>query len=538
MSEASADPLQLEHDAAIQQVVFGREPIDQKLLLWSDWLNPILVKESRQALKSRQFQWTFILLLLAVIGWTTIGVALMMPGIYYLPGGPTLMFGYFLILLAPACVMVPMSAFRSMAAELDEGTHDILSLSALNSRQIVFGKLSVAMLQAMIYFSAITPCIAITYLLRGLSISSIFIIIAGTFTLSVLFTSIAILFATLGRTRELQVLMTLILFAAFVPSLFGFIGFVGEVILSRRGQFSDSNAWLGSLAFFSVGFAYAWLALICASAKIGFAAENHSHRIRRVLFFHHCMILALGVFTTQVLRAPPSAWIAFIAWLAVHWGVCGTVMIGERGDISPRARRNIPTSFAGRLLLSFFNPGGGPGYFLAVGSMVSACMFIALVSILPWKLREHQFNDAFRYACAVTAYVALYLGFLRMLSLALGRNLRPRMALLFAFQVLIVALGVGISLFIPAWRSDYMSMEFDYYCFPNFFWTLIELMNHDANADAAMLIVYVLATFFFFANLFLITKDVYLIRVLTPPRVREEIGTPAAEEKAVDPFAD
>lgn len=36
----------------------------------SEWFSSILVKESRQALKSRQFLWTFFLMLITVATWT------------------------------------------------------------------------------------------------------------------------------------------------------------------------------------------------------------------------------------------------------------------------------------------------------------------------------------------------------------------------------------------------------------------------------------------------------------------------------------
>ncbi len=95
-------------------------------------MNPILVKETRQALKSRQFSITFVLMLIAVLIWTVFAVTLMVPGIYYIPSGASLLLGYFIILMVPVCVIVPMSAFRSMASELEEGTHDVLSLSSLS----------------------------------------------------------------------------------------------------------------------------------------------------------------------------------------------------------------------------------------------------------------------------------------------------------------------------------------------------------------------------------------------------------------------
>ena len=57
----------------------------------SEWLNPILVKEARQALKSRQFVWTMVLLLVGTLGWTMIGIASQIPGLYFYPAGMTLL---------------------------------------------------------------------------------------------------------------------------------------------------------------------------------------------------------------------------------------------------------------------------------------------------------------------------------------------------------------------------------------------------------------------------------------------------------------
>ena len=49
------------------------ERLDAWCEKWSDRFNPILVKETRQALKSRQFVITFSLLLFAALSWTIVG---------------------------------------------------------------------------------------------------------------------------------------------------------------------------------------------------------------------------------------------------------------------------------------------------------------------------------------------------------------------------------------------------------------------------------------------------------------------------------
>jgi ABC-type transport system involved in multi-copper enzyme maturation permease subunit len=122
-----------------------------------DRLNPILVKEARQAMKSRQFVVTFSLLLL--FGWIyTLGfIAFTMPGIYFAPLGSPMLIGYYLILTIPLLIVVPYAAFRSLASEREDGTFELLSITALSARQIVTGKLGSAVLQMMVYYSALAP---------------------------------------------------------------------------------------------------------------------------------------------------------------------------------------------------------------------------------------------------------------------------------------------------------------------------------------------------------------------------------------------
>ena len=77
------------------------EAIEKVLIDLGDYLNPILVKESRQALKSRHFTFTFTALLVCAWGWSLFGAIQQMPKIYYAPTGIFLLGGYYLILAVP-----------------------------------------------------------------------------------------------------------------------------------------------------------------------------------------------------------------------------------------------------------------------------------------------------------------------------------------------------------------------------------------------------------------------------------------------------
>src|SRR5262245_54050582 len=144
--------------------------IENVLVRLGDYLNPILVKETRQALKSFQFTLTFVLVLVACWVVTIGGVALIGPGIFYSATGGTMLLAYYFILAFPLTVVVPYAAFRSLAAEREDNTYDLLSITTLKPRQIISGKLGSSIVQMGVYFSAITPCLAFTYLLRGVDV--------------------------------------------------------------------------------------------------------------------------------------------------------------------------------------------------------------------------------------------------------------------------------------------------------------------------------------------------------------------------------
>ena len=166
----------------------------EKAWLWvTERINPIVVKEVRQSLKSKQFSISFGLTLIAAVSWTLIAVSLMIPRIYFVPAGVQLLTGFFCILQFPLMIIIPFSAFRSLSTETEDSTFELLSISALSAWQIVLGKMTSALLQIMLYLSALAPCIVLTYLLRGLSLFAILFLLGLTVAFSVSETALALL---------------------------------------------------------------------------------------------------------------------------------------------------------------------------------------------------------------------------------------------------------------------------------------------------------------------------------------------------------
>jgi ABC-type Na+ efflux pump permease subunit len=551
---ALSDPMQRSHDEVIRIVIDGESKWDQRLIRGSYWLNPILVKEARQALKSKQFAWTFMLLIVFTAAWTLFAVASSIPDVYYDSDGTVFLMGYLTILLVPTIIVIPQVAFRSMASELEDGTFETLSLSMLTPGQIVYGKLSMAALQLIVYLSILAPCIAFTYLLRGISLGVIGFLLVLIVVSCMFLAATSIMLAAIARTRTLQVLFSILMVLGQLVA-FGFLFGIASSGMSEQNALQTPSAYLNMFCFLGIILSYAWLWLRCAASLIDMASANRSTPVRFAVFVVG-MIIAIGSVLAMMNQSAESGNVnrlfavnVFINVCWLHWAIAGAWMMGESGIISQRARRSLPDSYFGRVFMTLFNPGAGPAYLLVVlgflGPWVGYFGATDLLAIIQGRY-SGSIAEAYRSwlkVLALAAYIALYLGMTRLLLLAFYRNKRAsRLLEAFAMTGVLVIAGVFATLFGNLAANNFRDMYFDWYCFLNPFWMLSEYSSDNtiqpsmqdvfssAELFFAWLALIISGSVVFFINAILTARDVMITRVETPPRVRAE----QSKKKQVD----
>lgn len=148
--------------------------VDARFEKWSERFNPIVVKETRQAIRSRGFLIAFLVMLALCLLGSLVLVVDNRERLHYAEIGPEFFQWYLAVLLGAICFVVPLGLFRGVVAEFDGQTFELLAISTLSARQIVFGKLKSATLQMLAFYSAAAPFLCFTYLLEGLSLPGIF----------------------------------------------------------------------------------------------------------------------------------------------------------------------------------------------------------------------------------------------------------------------------------------------------------------------------------------------------------------------------
>lgn len=527
--------------------------LERSLEKAGDYLNPILVKEARQSMKSMQFIITFGMVMLLAWIWTILIVfylrSIHESSLPYVATGQYVLGGYLTILLIPMIIISPFMAFHSLASERHDGTLELLSITSLNSRQIITGKLGSAVLQMLIFYSALAPCMAFCYMLRGIDVFTIGLALGWIFLASLLFTTLALVLAAFARNNVMQILLSMVLLIALIVVLMFSIGGAWNwSMYGPQSPFHLPEFWFGNLCGASVVASFCVLFVVSAAATLSFESDNRSTSLRYVMMFQHMLIVGWTVYYwlyagTQ--GTDEAGWVltAGVAVCAGYWWFMGAMLTGEVGELSPRVRRELPTSLLGRLALTWFNPGSGTGYVFAVANVTAfACLAIALhwtetlsyLFPLPSVMVNHigsPFTGATNqpefslFIIVLVLYLVSYLGFGRLLVILARRITFVPMPMAFVIQFVLLNVGwaAPYMLSLAFFRSPYA--DYSILQLPNWGWTLFyvadaaSLGGFWASWSAIFILLAFIAGIIFLLNLGFAHHEIEQTREEAPERV-------------------
>lgn len=491
----------------------------------SDWLNPIVVKETRQALKSRQFTLWFLMLLVGCWFVTIGGIAMLGPGVSYGAYGDDLFSAYYCVLLFPLIVVVPFSALRSVASEQDDNTRDLLTVSSLTPSQIVQGKLASSMVQVGVYFSALAPCLAFTYLLRGVDVPTIVGLLAMAVLVSLGLSIFGIFLASAFRQRFSNILISLV----FIGVLFyAFAGVsVAGVALLQSGSFFGGApiALLMAIwgSFYATTFAIVYYAAVAASS---FSSANRSTPLRIAATVQHAVTLGWVLCGVWGDNGDTDLIEMIGLFLCGYWTLAGALMVSEQPLYSDRVRRTLPSSWGAQAFFSWFLPGPGTGYFLVLSNLLGLVLFSYCCELN--KSVSIGSTDWRPFCMMVLAccYVASYLGVAR-LAIGAIRSVAPISAAgCILIQVLLCLVGSAVPFLIQVSTRELRNLPYSWVEVTNPFWTLNGLAEGSLpEGDLTMLLVVIpaAAACIILLNIPVTLRELQQPRAQVPARVLAEI---------------
>jgi hypothetical protein len=502
--------------------------IERLLVRAGDWLNPILVKETRQALKSFQFTITFVLVLVACWVVTIGGVAMIGPKIFYAAAGGSLLWGYYIVLAFPLAVVVPYAAFRSLASEREDNTYDLLSITTLKPRQIISGKLGSSIVQMAVYFSAITPCLAFTYLLRGVDVPTILVLLVFTFFGSLGLSMVGILLATLSEQRFAQVFVSVAFVALLLWIFFGSVTIATEVIQFSSSWIGGEEFWIATCAMATAYFTTFALAFFAAAGMITFTSENRSTPLRICMLVQQAAWAGWMGYAWIYSDFESEALLILVTFAGAYWYGMGTLLTAEKPGMSQRVKRRLPSNTMGRAFLTWLNPGPASGYMFVVANATALgalCIFGMVCSgFAPRAVGGWPGIDEVLFLLLIGwGYLVAYLGLGLLLVRLLRRFATVTMLASVLIHFLLLLAGSGIPTAIQLMSVELRFVEYSFLQITNPVWSLAHVGDGGMiEGQVLVIVVPAVAICVLLLNLRGVVRELQQVRIAPPPRVVED----------------
>jgi hypothetical protein len=419
-----------------------------------DALNPIVVKELRQAVQSRFV--VAVLLLFLALQLLVMGIFLIVNSIdgrlerSDFQAGRDVFRLLQVVLLATCMLFLPAYTGFRLAAEHSDTNTDLLFITTLPGRAIISGKFIAAVILAVMIFSACTPFMAFTYFLRGIDLPTIFFIVTLDFVVVLGSVMLTIFLAVVPGNRVLKSLLglvgliaLLIVFGTTLSTTLMFLDF-GVV-----GMFETRDFWIGiaCLALGAVGFIF--LLYTWSVALVNPPSSNRALPSRLTLTVLWAVSGGLVWSFSRELghEGPLWSWVLFTVPLLALYVV---IAINEREHWTPRVARTIPRRWWLRVPAFLFYSGAAGGILHALLLFVLTGLTVLLWCGGTWAVRGYGPGGVPPYlrnflvvSFEVVAMLFLYVYCYGLTAVALRRLLLPREQAIFTWVVGAVLMAVG-----------------------------------------------------------------------------------------------
>jgi hypothetical protein len=407
----------------------------------SDRLSPIVVKEVRQIVRGREFNYSFMVSLVVGLLVAFFGAANASTGT-----GTT---GQSVFVALTACLallgigIVPFGAFSALRNERLEQTMDLITVTSLSARKVIIGKLLAQGVKLATLFAGMAPFVATSFLLGGIDFLSIVVSLTIVFMVSLWVCAVALMVSSLAKTRGMS--GALLAGGGFVLLLFfGGIGVIPRLIFmlgGGRGGFgggsfsfgvpSGPDGWWGLAMFVTFGAASLVNLVLLAENRLSSPVENKSTPLRIGFFVQFLAIIigfsAVAHFTTAPRVVEPLAVLGLL-----HLTIVAAFTVTEEFTVSRRVLRRIQAPSRWSPLWTILWPGGGRGAAYVLFQMV-----LLIIAVRRLSMRDVG------WVVASCGYICVFTG----APAVLLRWARPRIS---AFYIRVaILLLVSASLVLP-----------------------------------------------------------------------------------------
>jgi len=418
--------------------------------MFSDYINPIVVREMRQLVRSKFVIGAMMTLLtILLIGSAAFIITTVLSSLKHalnLTAGRSLFMILLGILAYVALIFVPAYTGIRLAAERKGDRISLLYITTISPAAIIRGKMMAAAAMTILLVSLCMPFMVFTYLLRGIDIPSMFLVLVMLLIEVLAVTQLAVLLACLPVSRGFRILLALFMGMSMfsAPGMFVAMS-TGLLLFGAGSSMRGWSFWGGTLTGLAISALGIGLMFVMSVAMISPPTSNRSMPVRRYL---------TGAWLLSGILAGLWQWLepssdAVIIWMFTMTGFLVFLLAlfaGENTSYSFRIRRGIPANRIKRILVFPFFTGAVNGILWA--------LLLLMVSIgtgyfFDWKMAQVASTIAL-YTLAYTMTARL------LLHLPLLRRIRP------AYTIVVAMLLMAAVMLLPALLAFFLNRLADY----------------------------------------------------------------------------
>jgi hypothetical protein len=369
-------------------------------------VNPIVVKEVRQAVRSKFVSgmlliFLFLLLSASVVVLLTTAAKTSFETSYPFSAGATL-FSVLSGLLYTVCILfVPAYTGIRLSAERWSPDMDLFYITTVTPASIVRGKLLTGIIITLLIYSIAMPFVAFTYPMRGIDLPSAFTILAANFGIVIVIIQAVILIALIPAGKVFRILLALVCIPVVITFLRGIFAFSEEMIMTGvgsrmfSGHFWEIAAFVGAFAF-----SVFWVLHILSIALIMPKSMNRALLLRGWITLIWALWGVAFVISISLKSIDAEYIIAWLGGTIILLMAALLVIISERDTLSARVRRTIPRSLLRIPAFLLYN--GTAGGILWVLLLLLVTVLITLAGV------RSTYEEGFQFLLALFFYVYSY----------------------------------------------------------------------------------------------------------------------------------
>lgn len=394
--------------------------IDNLLDRIDNRLNPIVVKELRQAVQGK-----FLIVILICF----LCLQLLIMGLFLITdesistsfnAGLNTFRVLQSILFGTCLLFVPAYTGIRLASERADANVDLLFITTLAPRSIIWGKFLAALVITVLLYSAGMPFMTFTYLLRGVDLPSVFILLALNFIVVAVSIQCAMFIGCIPANRVFKVILGVGWFVIIIVIFFTLIAITfapdGLLDAGMGSQLGSWKFWRNALTVLVGGLSLIGICALLSAALISPVSTNRALPVR--IFITAVWILSgasAAIWSIDVNDFNPIMVWAIVNTLLHSTGLF--VAVSERERLGWRVRRTVPRRWVFRPLAFLFYSGAAGGV-----AWASLIITLTVLSAVTWlTVFPHMGTGDEMHRIAPLAILGLYA-----FSYALGASLIRR----------------------------------------------------------------------------------------------------------------